>query len=224
MTACSALRHFTLICTILVSSAASLLVFEGCSAAVVNLTDAKQAVNDYYVNGAYAKELGAVLQNARKDFDKLKLDKTSVVIFDVDETALDNFNQIKKYDFGFDMKAWEDWIQAAAAPPVVQVRDFYQMLKQKGVRTIFLTGRSKRHFAATTKNLKDAGYEGYDTLIVRSSDEEKIPASAYKLKKRQEITNAGYNIIMNFGDLESDLYGGYSGVAVKLPNMLYCFP
>jgi acid phosphatase len=224
MTLCSALRYYAFSLTIIFSLVSNLLLYEGCSAPVVNLTDAKQAVNNYYTNGVYAKELDAVLQGARKDFENLKPDKMSVVIFDVDETTLDNFNQIKKYDFGFDMKAWEDWIQAAAAPPVVQVRDFYKMLKQKGVRTIFLTGRSQRHFAATTKNLKNAGYEGYDTLIVRSLDEENTPASVYKLKKRQEITKAGYNIVMNVGDLDSDLYGGYSGVAVKLPNMLYCFP
>jgi predicted secreted acid phosphatase len=106
----------------------------------------------------------------------------------------------------------------------VQVRDFYKMVRQKGVRTVFLTGRSQRHFAATTKNLKDAGYEGYDTLIVRSIEDEKVPAGLYKLKKRQELTKAGYTIIMNLGDLESDMYGGYSGIPVKLPNKLYCFP
>lgn len=224
MTLCSALRCYAQVFIILIVSGLNIFLFTSCSSQVVNLTDAKQAVDNYYTGGAYAKELGGVLKDARKDFEKLKLDKTSVIIFDVDETTLDNFNQIKKYDFGFDMKAWEDWIQSAAAPPIIPMRDFYNEIKKKGVRTIFLTGRSQRHYAATTKNLKEAGYSGYDTLIVRSPEEEKVPASLYKLKKRQEITNAGYTIVMNFGDLESDLYGGYSGVAVKLPNMLYCFP
>jgi predicted secreted acid phosphatase len=224
MTLRSALRCYGQVFLIIIVLATSVFILESCSSPVVNLTDAKQAVNNYYTEGTYAKELDAVLKDARKDFAKLKLDKTSVIIFDVDETTLDNFNQIKKYDFGFDMNAWEDWIQSAAAPPIVPIRDFYNEIKKKGVRIIFLTGRSQRHFVATTKNLKDAGYAGYDTLIVRSPEEEKVPASLYKLKKRQEITNAGYTIVMNFGDLDSDLYGGYSGVAVKLPNMLYCFP
>ncbi len=224
MTLRPAIRRYVQVFLIVIVPINGAWLFEGCSTKVVNLTDAKQAVNNYYTEGAYEKELHAVLNDARKDFENLKLDKTSVIIFDVDETTLNNFEQIKKYDFGFDMKAWEDWIQSAAAPPIVQMRDLYLEIKSKGVRTIFLTGRSQRHYAATTKNLRDAGYFGYDTLIVRSPEEEKVPASLYKLKKRQEITNAGYTIVMNFGDLESDLYGGYSGIAVKLPNMLYCFP
>jgi predicted secreted acid phosphatase len=224
MTSRLILRYYICFCITIIIITSAILVGEGCSASVVNLTDAKQAVNDYYSKGAYAKELDAVLKSAREDFEKIKPETSSVVIFDVDETTLDNFNQIKKYDFGFDMNAWEDWILSAAAPPVVQVRDFYKMVRQKGVRTVFLTGRSQRHFAATTKNLKDAGYEGYDTLIVRSIEDEKVPAGLYKLKKRQELTKAGYTIIMNLGDLESDMYGGYSGIPVKLPNKLYCFP
>ncbi len=119
MTFCSASRCYAQVFCILIISTTYIFLFASCASPVVNLTDAKQAVNNYYTSGAYAKELGAVLNNARKDFEKLKLDSTSVIIFDVDETTLDNFDQIKKYDFGFDMSAWEDWIQAAAAPPIM---------------------------------------------------------------------------------------------------------
>jgi len=201
----------------------ALVLLPGCSASIANLTDAKRAVTAYYENGSYEKDMNDVMKDAVEKLNKVHVDKSSVAIFDIDETSLSNYSQIKKYDFGFDFQAWEDWIQSGAAPPIAKTHELYQILRGKGVRIIFLTGRSERHYAATTRNLKAAGYEGYDTLIVRGSKEEKIPASSYKLEIRKAITAAGNTIVINVGDQDSDLYGGYSGIEVKLPNLVYCF-
>ena len=201
-----------------------LVLFYGCSNNLINLSDAKRNVNAYYTNGTYEKELSAVLDKATSQINEVPFEKNAVVIFDLDETSFNNFGQIKKYDFGFDFNTWENWIQQGAAPPIVPVRNFYNALHQRGFKTIFLTGRNENQYAATLKNLKEAGYTGYDTLIVRRSSEMNLPAGEYKLAKRNELTAKGYHIVMNVGDQASDFYGGTNGIVVQVPNYIYSFP
>jgi hypothetical protein len=38
---------------------------------------------------------------------------------------------------------------------------------------------------------------------------------------RQRLSEEGYRILVNIGDQESDLAGGYAEFAVKLPNYIY---
>lgn len=196
----------------------------GCSSGLINLSDAKRNVNAYYTNGTYEQELAEVLDKAASQINDIRSENNSVVIFDLDETSFNNFEQIKKYDFGFDFNTWENWIQQGAAPPIVPVRNFYNTLKQKGFKTVFLTGRNENQYNATLKNLKEAGYAGYDTLIVRRTAEMNLPAGEYKLAKRNELTTKGYHIVMNVGDQASDFYGGTNGIVVRVPNYIYSFP
>ena len=46
----------------------------------------------------------------------------------------------------------------------------------------------------------------------------------YKSGARKAIEDQGYRIVANVGDQYSDLAGGHSGVAFKLPNPFYFLP
>jgi len=188
---------------------------------LVNLRTAKDAVKDYYESGGYDKELDALIADAKQKFSKIEIKKNSVVIFDVDETALNNYGLAKQMDFGYVYDLNKKWNQDLKAPAIPQVKDLYEYLLNKGVNIIFLTGRNYTEYEITYKNLTLAGYTDFDTLITQREDELNLKSQEFKSKVRNELTNKGYEIIGTVGDQWTDLNGPYSGIRIKIPNYLY---
>ena len=78
------------------------LTFFGCSSnQLVNLRTSKDIVKDYYETGKYTDEMNEVIKDAKEKFDKIEIKKNSIVVFDVDETALNNYGLAKQMDFGY---------------------------------------------------------------------------------------------------------------------------
>ena len=46
----------------------------------------------------------------------------------------------------------------------------------------------------------------------------------FKAPERRKLAEQGYTIILNMGDQESDLRGGYAEKTFKLPNPVYFLP
>ena len=211
------LRNLTLLLT--------LTLFSCSSNEIVNLRTAKDIVKDYYESGKYDEEMNGVIKNAKEMFDKVEIKKStkggSVVIFDVDETALNNYGLAKLMDFGYVYNLNKKWNEELKAPAIEQTKDLYFYLINKGIKIIFLTGRNFTEYEVTYKNLVQAGYTEFDTLITQREDEQKLKSQEFKSKKRTELTNKGYEIIGTIGDQWIDLNGPYSGIQIKLPNYLY---
>lgn len=188
---------------------------------LVNLRTAKDTVKDYYESGGYDKELDEVITNAKQSFSKVEIKNNSVVIFDVDETALNNYGLAKQMDFGYVYDLNKKWNQELKAPAIPQVKDLYEYLLKKGVKIIFLTGRNYTEYEVTYKNLIQAGYTKFDTLITQREEELNLKSQEFKSKKRTELTQQGYEIIGTVGDQWTDLNGPYSGIQIKIPNYLY---
>lgn len=188
---------------------------------LVNLRVAKDRVKDYYESGRYDKELEEIYNNAKNKVDKIEVKQNSTAIFDVDDTALSNYQISKRLDYGYDYQIIQDWVMSAKLPAIKQTLEFYNYLKLKGVKLIFLTGRQIEEYDATYKNLIEQGYTDFDTLIVRSEKDRKIGAAQFKSQKRKELSDKGYEIIICVGDQWTDLEGDYTGIKVKLPNYLY---
>ncbi|MGQ9799868.1 MAG: HAD family acid phosphatase, partial [Ignavibacterium sp.] len=188
---------------------------------ILNLSVAKDIVKDYYESGKYDQELTEIYSEAREQIEKIKITSNSLVIFDIDDTALSNYEISKRLDFGYDHQIVQDWVMSSKLPAIKQTLEFYNYLKSKGVKLIFLTGRQSEEYEATFRNLIETGYTDFDTLIVRNLDERDFSATKFKTLKREELTRGGYNIIMSVGDQWSDLEGEYTGIKVKIPNYLY---
>lgn len=188
---------------------------------IVNLRTAKDIVKDYYESGKFDEELNEVIADAKKKFNDVKPSKNSVVIFDVDETVLDNYELAKQMDFGYVYELNKKWNEELKAPAIPQVRELYTYLLNRGAKIIFLTGRNYNEYDVTYKNLVQAGYTKFDTLITQREDEQNLKAREFKGKKRTELTQQGYEIIGTVGDQWSDLDGPYSGIKIKIPNYLY---
>ncbi len=200
-----------------------LIITSGCCSEekLISLREAKNRVANYYESGEYDKELEKIFSRAKMDVEKLYIKSNSAAVFDIDETALSNYEISKKLDYGFDYQIVQDWVMSAMLPAIKQTKDFYDFLKSKGVKLIFLSGRQSEEYEATLINIIETGYTDFDTLIVRSEAERKLRASEFKSRKRKELTQKGYDIIICIGDQWSDLEGDYTGIKVKLPNYLY---
>jgi hypothetical protein len=90
----------------------------------------------------------------------------------------------------------------------------------------FVTGRHEGQMLrdATIKNLKAAGYDGWTGLVLRPATAGNMTIAVYKSGERAKIAAQGYTIIVNAGDQQTDLEGGYSERAYKLPNPFYFLP
>lgn len=192
-----------------------------CSPALVNLDTAKDEVAKYYETGHYEEELTKIINDAKEKFSKIDLTPNDAVVFDIDETALDNYSAIKKIGYGYEKKYWDDWLEKAEAPAIAKVKELYDFLLNKGFKIIFITGKKDYQYNATLKNMKSAGYNEFDTIITRNKDEYKIKSAEYKTKKRKDLTKKGYNIVGCVGDQLTDCIGENCGIIVKLPNYLY---
>ena len=198
----------------------------GCSSnQLMNLSTAKDSVKDYYESGKYDAEMNEVLKDAKEKFGKIEIKKSvsggSVVIFDVDETALNNYGLAKLMDFGYVYDLNKKWNEELQAPAIKQTQELYFYLLNKGIKIIFLTGRNSSEYEVTYKNLIQTGYTKFDTLITQRADEQNLKSLEFKSKKRTELTKQGYEIIGTVGDQWTDLNGPYSGIQIKIPNYLY---
>lgn len=187
----------------------------------VNLSVAREEVQQYYESGKFGEELNAVIEEAKEKFNKVEFKENSVVIFDVDETALDNYGLAKEMGFGYVYELNKKWNAELKAPAIAQVKELYDFLLSKGSKIIFLTGRNYYEYEATYQNLRNEGYTTFDTLITQIGDETEMKAKEFKSSKRVWLTEQGYDIVGTVGDQWSDLEGEYHGIQVKIPNYLY---
>jgi len=197
------------------------LVLVSCSTKPVNLSVARESVKEYYESGKFDEELDAVINEAKDQFSKIEFTENSVVIFDVDETALNNYELAKQMGFGYVYEMNKKWNGELKAPAITRVKELYDYLVAKASKIIFLTGRNTPEYEVTYKNLKLTGYTTFDTLITQREHEYKLTPTEFKSSKRVELTEMGYNIVGTVGDQRSDLNGAYHGIQVKIPNYLY---
>ena len=188
---------------------------------LINLRVAKDSVKEYYESGKYDEEMNKIFNDAKDQINNIRIDNNSAVIFDVDDTALSNYEISKKLDFGYDYTIVQDWVMSAKLPAIKQTKGFFDFLKSKNIKRIFLTSRNFDEYDATYKNLVDQGYTGFDTLIVRSKSDKDLGSQKFKTRERENLTKAGYEIIATVGDQWTDLNGGFSGIKIKVPNYLY---
>ncbi len=187
----------------------------------LNLTDARSEVKEFYESGRYDEELDEVIKNAMEQFQHVNFKENSVVIFDVDETVLNNYGLAELMGFGYVYEMNKKWNAEMKAPAIPQVKELYEYLLARGAKIIFLTGRNIPEYEVTYKNLKQEGYEVFDTLITQREHEYELTAEEFKTSKRKELTEKGYEIVGTVGDQWSDLNGEYHGIQVKIPNYLY---
>ena len=157
------------------------------------------------------------------------------VVFDIDETALSNWEVIVADDFGRVIGGpcdglpegpcgWRAWDLLARSTVLEPTLDIYVEAQRSGAAVFFLTGRDEGQRAATEKNLADTGFGVYEGLVMPATGSKYASAADFKAPQRQTIEAEGYVIIANVGDQPSDLAGGYAERTFQLPNPFYRIP
>jgi len=192
----------------------------------VNLAECKQVVIRYHDSGEYQADLRAVNERGLLYLQKqLKLNpnKKYAVVFDIDETALSNYPSMLAMSFGGTLRQMMAASDLGRDPAIKSTLALYNYAKQHNVAIFFITGRREYERAITRKNLSVAGYHDWNQLILRPGEDHR-PVATWKTSMRATIASRGYDIVLNVGDQESDLRGGYADLPLKLPNPYYLIP
>jgi acid phosphatase len=180
--------------------------------------------------GCYWADVDAQGRRAKMELDRLvasrKPGEKLALVLDVDETALTNYCELKREDYGFISVPFNEWATSRQADmPIQGTLQLFRNARAAGVEVFFITGRPGEQKPATARNLVGAGFEGWKGLALREGPEKKMTTVAFKSEERKKIVDAGYRIVMSVGDQWSDLDGTYRAeVSVKLPNPFYYLP
>jgi len=193
-----------------------------------NLHALKQAVIFYHDSGEYDFDQEGVAQRAR-DYLDMRINQNTnnqklAVVFDIDETALSNYQHMLKLNFGMIPQLVVEDIEKAEDPAIAATLKLYQYAKEKGLAIFFITGRHERLRDATQKNLKSVGYGEWDGMYLKPNDYRDKSVIPNKSSTRKRIQEEGYTIVVNIGDQFSDLAGGFAERVFKLPNPYYFIP
>jgi len=190
-----------------------------------NLSTAKSEIYRYVNSGEYARDLGSVALKATKYLARRlnhapKPGEKLAMVLDIDETTLTNLPHFLANDFGYVPVVWNRYVATGQAKAIVPVQVAYDMAVRANVAVFFITARKESMRAATERNLREVGYDTWAKTYFQPEDSEET-AQRYKTAIRKKITAEGYTIIINIGDQDSDLRGGYAERTFKLPNPIY---
>jgi hypothetical protein len=211
-------------------------VFVTVTSQPVNVGDAKAAALAYYNSGTYQNDLEAVASQAVSWINTRAVSvKQPALVLDIDETALSNWEILKRDDFGRPIAGpcdaaidapcgWAAWDLIGRDPAIEPTLEVFQRARALNVSVFFITGRPENQRGATERNLTAAGYDGYAKLYMVPDNAHFASAVDFKAPIRAEIERAGYVIIENMGDQPSDLLGGHAEKDFLLPDPFYRVP
>ncbi|MET0427173.1 MAG: HAD family acid phosphatase [Microvirga sp.] len=201
-----------------------------------NVGDAKIAATAYRENGAYDRDLTIATSRAEAWMaERIPQVRRPAVVFDIDDTLVTNWEVIKADDFGRVFKGpcrslpdgpcgWIAWDLLGRSPAIPQSLAMYRRARSLGAEVFLISGRDESQRAATERNLRAAGFDGYRGLILPARGAHYASATDFKAPRRAAIEAAGYTIVANIGDQPSDLAGGHAERTFLMPNPFYRIP
>ena len=179
--------------------------------------------------GCYTQDLEAQTERAQATLAaRLRVRRPGErlgIVFDIDETVLSNWPELKLLDFGFNLAADDAWERSEKAEAIPGSVALYKQAVASGIAVFFITGRKEAMRDVTAANLKAQEMTEWTSLVLRSPAEEKETAVVYKSSERRKMVVEGYTLIMSIGDQWSDLNGEpRAETSVKLPNPFYYIP
>lgn len=192
-----------------------------------NLEAAKIRVQTYYTSGEYEQDVNQSYQKAATYLDNYlkKYPNTKpAVVFDIDETVLSNYHNMVFRNFGGSQAEIKKLVDGGKNPAIQPALAFYKTLLQKKVAVFFITGRRESYRKNTEANLKEEGFRHFSKLILKPENYTGKSSTDFKKGARATIEKEGYTVVLNIGDQQSDLSGGYAKHTIKLPNPFYAIP
>ena len=140
----------------------------------------------------------------KSEIPKAERKKPRAIMFDIDETVLDNSPAQARGivdHLGCDLKAWYAWGEMRKAKAVPGAVDFANYATSKGVKVFFVSNRDEDpQKQATMDNLKNVGFKdvGPDNVILRikGADGKLISTK----EPRRQFIEQKYRIVFFMGD------------------------
>lgn len=145
-----------------------------------------------------------------------KHNKKRAVIFDIDETVLDNsFGGAREVKEGLTWKEeyFADWVKLKQAVAIPGALDFVKFLVQNKVEVFYISNRKAPWFDDTYENLVAQGFP------VKKENLRLLTDTSNKEARRQEVLKK-YEVVLYVGDNLSDFPGGYEKTTVEQRNAL----
>jgi acid phosphatase len=216
------------------SSAAAASAASGGAGAVPNLYEVQQQVEEYIRSGRYDADVARVATEATAFLEqRAKAVKRPAIVLDIDETSLSNWTAYRLNGWGrvvggecnlqqgpCGLRAWQALGQSKAIAPTLALA---RRARTLGVDVFFITGRPPNLQESTERNLREQGYEPTRVVLMPAGATFKSAAD-FKAPERRKLTEEGYTIVVNMGDQQSDLAGGFAERTFKLPNPVYFLP
>ncbi|KAF8081887.1 hypothetical protein N665_0858s0003 [Sinapis alba] len=185
------------------------------------------SLETYYNKGQFEKDYSVVAGYALAYAKTIELkgDGKDAWVFDIDETLLSNLEYYQAHGYGsepYNSIAFNEWVLKGTAPGFAASLELFKGLKKLGFTLILLTGRDEDQRSVTSQNLLDAGYSGWEYLLLRGHEDQGKAAAQYKSEQRSRMTKKGYRLHGNTGDQWSDLQGfSVADRSFKVPNPMY---
>lgn len=196
----------------------------------MNLDLLKKEIVQYYETGEYLRDVGMVTEHAlnylkkRIENNENMPKKKLAIVFDIDETLISNYQKIKLVSFGGTLKQKMLFDELTDIPAIRPSWKLYEYALQHHINVFIVTGRREKHREQTELELYNAGYASWGHLYMKPNNYHERSAAPYKTLCREQIMEQGYDVVINIGDQDSDLVGGFSDRTFKLPNYMYLVP
>lgn len=179
------------------------------------------ALTKYHDSGQYESDLTSVDGAAESYLDAhLGGHGKPAIVLDIDETSLSNYSGLLAS--GFTAAGTVAQAAGGTGTAIAPTLALYHDAIAHGVAVFFVTGRPSEIQGPTESNLKTVGYdEGWNALDFKPTEAD---TEQFKSSTRAAIKKSGYRIIVNVGDQQSDLDGGFAQQDFKLPNPFYFIP
>ncbi len=150
----------------------------------------------------YAKiALGNNLKAAKKD-------KPAAVVFDLDETLLDNsYYEVYLIEnkMSYTPESWKEWSEKECATAIPGAVEFVNYVSSLGVEVVYISNRLESEKEVTIRNMKKLGFPDVKDENLYFMNESK---GSNKVERRNAVGEK-YNIVLLVGDNLADFSGEY---------------
>jgi hypothetical protein len=188
----------------------------------IGASELADALRTYHDSGDYEHDLTAVDGAAEGYLDQhLSTGKSKpALVLDIDETSLSNYAGLLAS--GFTAEGTVGPAVSGTGTAIAPTLALYHDALAHHVSVFFITGRPSEIQTITETNLREVGYdEGWSGLFFKPTEAD---TEAFKSSTRASIQKQGYRIVVDVGDQQSDLDGGFARRDFKLPNPFYFIP
>ena len=139
----------------------------------------------------------------------------AAVIFDIDETVLDNSefeSRMIRQGIAYDGKQWTTWVSESRAIGVPGAAEFAKYAMSRGVTPFYITNRLTEEEPGTRRNLEALGFPltTEDNVLTRN---ERPEWKAGDKTARREYVASRYRVVMLVGDDLNDFVNAYEANA-----------